>query len=67
MKEFYENMELVFEKIQYEKYNWNICEGLKVIAFLLGLQLGYTEFFWFPCEWDSRDRKHHYMQTRRPI
>ena len=45
MKEFYENMELVFEKIQYEKYNWNICEGLKVIAFLLGLQLGYTEFF----------------------
>jgi hypothetical protein len=28
MKESYENMKLLLEKIQYEKHNWNIC-GLR--------------------------------------
>jgi len=26
MKESYENMKLLPEKIPYEEYNWNICE-----------------------------------------
>ena len=43
MKESYENMKLFLEKIHYEQYNWNICGNLKVIALLLGLQLGYTK------------------------
>jgi hypothetical protein len=47
MKESYENMRLDLEKIKHEKYNWNICGGLKVIAFLLGLELGYTRFCGF--------------------
>jgi len=47
MKESYENMELLLEKIQYEKYNWNICGNLKVTALLLGLQLGYAKFCYF--------------------
>jgi hypothetical protein len=34
MKESCENVKLLFEKIQYEKYNWNICGDLKVIAWL---------------------------------
>jgi len=38
-------MKLLSEKIQYEKYNWNIIGDLKVTAALLGLQLGYTSFF----------------------
>jgi hypothetical protein len=29
--------------IQYEKYSWYVCGDLKVIALLLGLQLGYTK------------------------
>jgi hypothetical protein len=38
MKEF---MTLHLEKkIQYERYNWNICKNCMVIALLLGLQLG---------------------------
>jgi len=40
-KESYEKMKLLFKKIQYEKYNWNICGDLKVP----GLQLGYTNAF----------------------
>jgi hypothetical protein len=33
-------MKLLLEKIQYEKYNWNICGKLKVIVLSFGLQLG---------------------------
>jgi len=43
LKESYENIKLLLERIQYEKYNWNICEDLKVIAVLLGLQLEYKK------------------------
>jgi hypothetical protein len=39
MKESYENMKLLLEKIQHEIYNWNMCGDLKVIAVFLGLQL----------------------------
>jgi hypothetical protein len=63
MKESYENMKLLLEKIQYAKYNWNICGDLRVITVLLSLQLGYTKFCYFPYEWDRRDRKHHYIHT----
>jgi hypothetical protein len=36
MKESYKNMKLVLEKIQYEKYTWNIC-GLLVSCLVCGL------------------------------
>jgi len=42
------------------------CTDLKVIALLLGLQLGYTEFPCFLCEWDSRDKAHHYVKRIWP-
>ena len=66
MKDSYENIKLFLEKILNEKYNWNICGDLKVIALFLGLQLGYTKFCYFLCEGDSRDRKHHYIQKKWP-
>jgi len=43
-------------------YKWNICADLKVTALLLGLQLGYTKFPCFPCEWDSRDKALHFVK-----
>jgi len=55
IKESYENMKLLLGKIQDEKCNWKICGDLKVTALFLGLQLGYTKFCCFLCEWDSRD------------
>jgi len=39
----YENMKLLVEKFQYEKYNWNIIGHVEVIAVLFDLQLGYTK------------------------
>ncbi|UYV71170.1 hypothetical protein LAZ67_8001999 [Cordylochernes scorpioides] len=66
MKESYENMKLLLKKIEYERYGWKICSDLKVIAFLRGLQLGYTKLCCFLCEWDSRDRERHYIKKSWP-
>ena len=66
MKESYESMKLLLNTINYNKYKWHICGDLKVIALLLGLQLGYTKFSCFLCEWDSRDRQNHYIKKDWP-
>ena len=55
------------KNIQYEIHTWNICGDLKIIALLFGLQLGYTKFCCFLYEWDSTDRKHHFIQQRWSI
>ena len=60
------NMKESYEKIRYDKYCWTICCDLKVIALLMGLQLGYTKFCCFLCEWDSRDKKSHYNKKEWP-
>jgi len=54
MKESYESMELLLGKINYDEFKWKLCCDLKVVALLLGMQLGYTKYCCFPCEWDSR-------------
>ena len=67
LKETYETMSLLLEKICYRDYNWNMCGDLKVITILMGMQTGYTKYCCFICEWDSRDRKHHYINKNWPI
>ena len=59
-------MKQLLQYIKYETYKWNICADLKVIALLLGLQLGYTKFPCFLCEWDSTDKAHHYVKRTWP-
>jgi len=66
LKEAYENLKILLEKIQYDKYCWTICCDLKVIALLMGKQIGYTKFCFFLCEWDSRDKKNHYIKKEWP-
>ena len=66
MKESYDNMKLLLRKIKYEDFKWNICGDLKVVALLLGMQLGYTKYCCFLCEWDSRDKKNHYVKKEWP-
>ena len=58
-KESYENMKILMETIDYNKFKWQICGDLKVIALLLGLQQGFTKYCRFICEWDSRARSLH--------
>lgn len=62
LKETYDNMKLVLVKIKYEEHQWQICEDVKVVALILGLQLGYTKFCCFLCEWDSGAKADHYIK-----
>ena len=42
------------------------CGDLKVVALLLGLQLGYIKYCCFLCGWDSQDKKNHYVNKLWP-
>ena len=62
VKESDDSMKQLLLYIKYDPYKWNICADLKVIVLLLGLQLGYTKCSCFLCEWDSRDKAHHFVK-----
>jgi len=36
------------------------------VALLLGMQLSYTKYCYFLCEWDSQDKKNHYVNKLWP-
>jgi hypothetical protein len=59
IKENDDSMKQLLQYIKYDTYKWNICTDMKVIALLLGLQLDYTKFPCFLCEWDGRGKAHH--------
>lgn len=67
LKETYDNMAVLLMKINYRDYSWRICGDLKVVAILMGMQLGYTKFMCFLCEWDSRNRAEHYVRKMWPV
>jgi len=66
MKESYERTKLLLGKIKYDEFKWKLFGDLKVVALLLGMPLGYTKYCCFLCEWDSRDKKTHYVNRLWP-
>ena len=66
LKEKYDSMKYVLEKISYCQHKWHICIDLKIVNFLLGQQSGFTKYPCFLCMWDSRDRSQHYTKKDRP-
>ena len=64
MKDSYENLVVLLDRINYKDHNWMICGDLKIVCMLLGQQAGYTKFPCFLCEWDSRARNLHWTQER---
>jgi len=66
MKESYESMKLLLGKIKYDEFKWKLCGDLKVVALLLGMELSYTKYCCFLCEWDSWDKKNHYVNKLWP-
>jgi len=66
LKETYENLQIVLEKIKYSEHQWKVCGDLKISTLILGQQSGFTKNPCFLCLWDSRDRKNHYVQKEWP-
>ena len=41
--------------MKYDQYNWEVIGDFKMIAFLMGMQWGFTKYPCYVCVWDSRD------------
>ncbi|KAJ8957397.1 hypothetical protein NQ318_004877 [Aromia moschata] len=67
LKEEYNTIALVLQKIKYHEHQWLICVDLKMVNFLLGQQSGYTKYPCFLCLWDSRDKTHHWVRKDWPL
>ena len=62
MKEQYQNVKQVLQKLSYYEHNWVICVDLKMVNFLLAQQSGYTKYPCFIGLWDSRDKAQHWVK-----
>lgn len=60
MKEEYPNVKNLLAALKYEEYGWEVIGDFKMVAFLMGLQGGFTKFPCYLCLWDSRDTQAHY-------
>ena len=63
MKESYESMKLLLGKIKHDDYKWKLRGDQKVVALLLVMQIGHTNYC---CFLYTRDKKNHYVNTLWP-
>jgi hypothetical protein len=66
LKEDYNNTKTLLEALKYDEYGWEVIGDFKMVAFLMGLQGGFTKFPCYLCLWDSRDTKAHYHRRNWP-
>ena len=59
-------MEILLTKLKYHDHAWKVCVNIKVLNMLQGQQSGYTKFPCLLCEWDSRDKKNHWVKREWP-
>lgn len=66
LKETYESMSRILKEINYAENQWKICVDFKVVALLMGIQLGNTKYPCFLCHFDSQARDQHYIRKQWP-
>lgn len=67
LKEKYEAVKYVLEKICYAQHELLICVDLKIVNFLLGQQSSLTKHLCFLCMWDSRNTAQYYTKKDWPV
>ena len=66
LKENYENIKVVLERLKYCVHQWLICVDLKMVNFLLGQQGGHTKYPCFLYYWDSKANEKHWVRKEWP-
>lgn len=66
LKEKYETIKFLLNKVNYNKFDWKICVDLKMVAILYGLQGGYTTFMCFICKWNTRNEANFWSKNEYP-
>ena len=62
LNESYDNIELLFEGVKYNQYQWNLCGDLKVIGLIVSMQAGFTKYCCFLSLWNRWAVSKHYKQ-----
>ena len=60
------SVKILLKLIQCNDHNWDVCGDIKMIAFLLRLQRGYTKHSCFLCLWNSRADEQHFSVKNWP-
>ena len=67
LKEDYSSsVKFLLDALKYKEYGWEVIGDFKMVAFLTGLQSGFTKFPCYLCLWDSRDTAAHYCRRNWP-
>ena len=66
LKEEYNSVKNLLDALKYDEYGWEVIGDFKMVAFLMGLQGGFTKFPCYLCLWDSRDTVAHYNRRNWP-
>lgn len=66
MKESYDTMQLILDRIIYDEHNWRVNCDFKVLSLLAGMQTGYTKYMCIFCKWDSRAKCNQYEKRDWP-
>ena len=66
VKENYENVKILLSALKYVQYIWEVIGDFKIVAFLIGVQGGFTKFPCYLCLWDSRSTPLHHKKRNWP-
>ncbi|XP_061419050.1 uncharacterized protein LOC133349530 [Lethenteron reissneri] len=66
LKDYYNSIKTLLDALKYDEYGWEVIGDFKMVAFLMGLQGGFSKFPCYLCLWDSRDTKAHYHRRDWP-
>ena len=67
MKEEYQNIKILLSALKYDHYSWEVIGDFKMVAFLVGLQGGFTKFQCYLCLRDSRNTALYYKKRNWPL